>query len=130
MSEYQRGVSAWNFDIEDLKAQASLICDDDPLEVKEHDDSARITGIDKDTSSDSHFGKPTQLNGNHSRFCKIYNILASFGFQYNFFPQLISRFSFSMLMIINQSLLVGISEPPCILQLLYTFHVSVWVVHS
>ncbi|PUZ43201.1 hypothetical protein GQ55_9G643600 [Panicum hallii var. hallii] len=66
MSEYQRGVSAWNFDIEDLKAQASLICDDDPLEVKEHDDSARITGIDKDTSSDSHFGKPTQLNGNHS----------------------------------------------------------------
>jgi len=23
------------------------ICDDDPLEVKEHDDSARITGIDK-----------------------------------------------------------------------------------
>ncbi|KAG2544023.1 hypothetical protein PVAP13_9NG785700 [Panicum virgatum] len=66
MSEYQRGVSAWNFDIEDLKAQASLICDDDPLEVKEHDDSARITGIDKDTSSDSHFGKPTQLNGNRS----------------------------------------------------------------
>lgn len=24
-SEYQRGVSAWNFDIEDLKAQASLV---------------------------------------------------------------------------------------------------------
>ncbi|KAG2555277.1 serine/threonine-protein kinase OSR1-like isoform X1 [Panicum virgatum] len=66
MSEYQRGVSAWNFDIEDLKAQASLICDDDPLEVKEHDDNASITDIDKDTSSDSHFGKPTQLNGNHS----------------------------------------------------------------
>lgn len=25
-SEYQRGVSAWNFDLEDLKAQASLVC--------------------------------------------------------------------------------------------------------
>jgi hypothetical protein len=24
-SEYQRGVSAWNFDLEDLKAQASLV---------------------------------------------------------------------------------------------------------
>lgn len=24
-SEYQRGVSAWNFDVEDLKAQASLV---------------------------------------------------------------------------------------------------------
>ena len=24
-SEYQRGVSAWKFDIEDLKAQASLV---------------------------------------------------------------------------------------------------------
>ncbi|XP_010529667.1 PREDICTED: serine/threonine-protein kinase BLUS1-like [Tarenaya hassleriana] len=28
-SEYQRGVSAWNFDVEDLKAQASLLDDDD-----------------------------------------------------------------------------------------------------
>ncbi|KAG8659007.1 serine/threonine-protein kinase BLUS1 isoform X2 [Manihot esculenta] len=28
-SEYQRGVSAWNFDLEDLKAQASLVRDDD-----------------------------------------------------------------------------------------------------
>ncbi|XP_017236303.1 serine/threonine-protein kinase BLUS1 isoform X2 [Daucus carota subsp. sativus] len=28
-SEYQRGVSAWNFDIEDLKVQASLVQDDD-----------------------------------------------------------------------------------------------------
>ncbi|KAF8780247.1 hypothetical protein HU200_001917 [Digitaria exilis] len=64
MSEYQRGVSAWNFDIEDLKAQASLICDDDPLELKEDDDSARITDSYKDTSY-SHRGNPTQLNGNN-----------------------------------------------------------------
>lgn len=65
MSEYQRGVSAWNFDIEDLKAQASLICDDDPPELKEDDDTTRITRIDKDTSCDSHFGKPTLTNGNN-----------------------------------------------------------------
>ncbi|KAK8266851.1 hypothetical protein V6Z12_D12G273900 [Gossypium hirsutum] len=34
-SEYQRGVSAWNFDIEDLKAQASLVRDDDIHECKD-----------------------------------------------------------------------------------------------
>uniref|UniRef100_A0A804LC88 Protein kinase domain-containing protein n=1 Tax=Zea mays TaxID=4577 RepID=A0A804LC88_MAIZE len=65
MSEYQRGVSAWNFDIEDLKAQASLICDDDPPEIKEDDDTGRITDIDKDTSSDDYFGKTAPSNGNN-----------------------------------------------------------------
>ncbi|PKA53474.1 oxidative-stress responsive protein 1 [Apostasia shenzhenica] len=41
-SEYQRGVSAWNFDIEDLKAQASLIQDDEGFaETKEDDGSLR-----------------------------------------------------------------------------------------
>ncbi|KAL6847625.1 hypothetical protein ACP4OV_022651 [Aristida adscensionis] len=59
MSEYQRGVSAWNFDIEDLKAQASLIHDDDPAEIKEDDDSAGITNNYKDTSSWSHFRETT-----------------------------------------------------------------------
>uniref|UniRef100_A0A1J3IRX5 Serine/threonine-protein kinase fray2 n=1 Tax=Noccaea caerulescens TaxID=107243 RepID=A0A1J3IRX5_NOCCA len=29
MSEYQRGVSAWNFDVKDLKTQASLLIDED-----------------------------------------------------------------------------------------------------
>ena len=33
-SEYQRGVSTWNFDIEDLKAQASLLPDDDYESMK------------------------------------------------------------------------------------------------
>ncbi|XP_022717307.1 serine/threonine-protein kinase fray2-like [Durio zibethinus] len=33
-SEYQRGVSAWNFDIKDLKAQASLLPDDDDESMK------------------------------------------------------------------------------------------------
>eukprot|EP01018_Ginkgo_biloba_P005812 Gb_23850 [translate_table: standard] len=30
-NEYKRGISAWNFDLEDLKAQASLIKDDEEL---------------------------------------------------------------------------------------------------
>ncbi|KAL6660271.1 hypothetical protein ACP70R_002393 [Stipagrostis hirtigluma subsp. patula] len=64
-SEYQRGVSAWNFDIEDLKAQASLIHDDDPPEIKEDDESARIINTDKDTSSGSHFREGTPSNGNN-----------------------------------------------------------------
>ncbi|XP_019090694.1 PREDICTED: serine/threonine-protein kinase BLUS1-like isoform X1 [Camelina sativa] len=39
-SEYQRGVSAWNFNIEDLKEQASLLDDDDILtETREEDES-------------------------------------------------------------------------------------------
>ncbi|KAM0896665.1 hypothetical protein ACQ4PT_023041 [Festuca glaucescens] len=72
MSEYQRGVSAWHFDIEDLKAQALLIHDDDPPEIKENDD--RPTEVEKDASSESHLGKSTLLNGsnhrsNHERTC-------------------------------------------------------------
>uniref|UniRef100_A0A0D9VNL9 Protein kinase domain-containing protein n=1 Tax=Leersia perrieri TaxID=77586 RepID=A0A0D9VNL9_9ORYZ len=76
MSEYQRGVSAWNFDIEDLKAQASLIHDDDPPEIKEDDGNDRINEEDKDScsrlhfvsdelSSGNHSGQPKNLNGNH-----------------------------------------------------------------
>ncbi|CAI9093399.1 OLC1v1028899C3 [Oldenlandia corymbosa var. corymbosa] len=34
-SQYQRGVSAWNFDIEDLKIQASLVQDEDENEIPE-----------------------------------------------------------------------------------------------
>ncbi|GMJ15007.1 hypothetical protein like AT4G10730 [Hibiscus trionum] len=40
-SEYQRGVSAWNFDIEDLKAQASLVRDDDD-DIHECKDDERM----------------------------------------------------------------------------------------
>ncbi|KAJ8764839.1 hypothetical protein K2173_010304 [Erythroxylum novogranatense] len=44
-SEYQRGVSAWNFDIEDLKAQASLVRDDDDMpETREDDESSKPFG--------------------------------------------------------------------------------------
>ncbi|KAL2524901.1 Protein kinase superfamily protein [Abeliophyllum distichum] len=42
-SEYQRGVSAWNFDVEDLKLQASLLQEDDDVqEIKEEDDSSNL----------------------------------------------------------------------------------------
>ncbi|KAK4365547.1 hypothetical protein RND71_016905 [Anisodus tanguticus] len=41
-SEYQRGVSAWNFDLEDLKLQASLLQEDDEIqEIKEENDSMK-----------------------------------------------------------------------------------------
>lgn len=52
-SEYQRGVSAWNFDVEDLKAQASLIQEDDEdfNGTKEEDVSLRhfINNQDRST---------------------------------------------------------------------------------
>ncbi|KAI3453327.1 hypothetical protein Pfo_009990 [Paulownia fortunei] len=42
-SEYQRGVSAWNFDIEDLKLQASLLQDEDEIqELKEEEDNLKF----------------------------------------------------------------------------------------
>ncbi|KAF9689179.1 hypothetical protein SADUNF_Sadunf01G0064800 [Salix dunnii] len=44
-SEYQRGVSAWNFDLEDLKAQASLVRDDDIPETREEDDSIKLGAV-------------------------------------------------------------------------------------
>ncbi|CAI0441808.1 unnamed protein product [Linum tenue] len=47
-SEYQRGVSAWHFDIEDLKAQASMVRDDDDMfETKYEDESLKSDGWDK-----------------------------------------------------------------------------------
>ncbi|GLT35747.1 hypothetical protein SLA2020_101740 [Shorea laevis] len=47
-SEYQRGVSAWNFDIEDLKAQASLVQDDDDTQdIREEDALVKSSRGDK-----------------------------------------------------------------------------------
>ncbi|GLU17577.1 hypothetical protein SLE2022_339380 [Rubroshorea leprosula] len=47
-SEYQRGVSAWNFDIEDLKAQASLVQDDDDTQdIREEDALVKSSCGDK-----------------------------------------------------------------------------------
>ncbi|ONI30461.1 hypothetical protein PRUPE_1G252900 [Prunus persica] len=36
--EYMRGISAWNFDLEDLKRQAALIEDDDGITIAENQD--------------------------------------------------------------------------------------------
>ncbi|KAM6557775.1 hypothetical protein CsatB_004794 [Cannabis sativa] len=49
-SEYQRGVSAWNFNLDDLKAQASMVRDDDEdlQEMQEEDEKLKSVYIDKD----------------------------------------------------------------------------------
>jgi len=62
LSEYQRGVSAWHFDIEDLKAQASLIFDDEPSELKEDDDAPRIIDVEKDSYSRNPLGQSSPAN--------------------------------------------------------------------
>ncbi|PON73558.1 Serine/threonine protein kinase [Parasponia andersonii] len=51
-SEYQRGVSAWNFDLDDLKAQASLVRDDDDdlQELREEDEKLKSVFIEKGAS--------------------------------------------------------------------------------
>lgn len=55
-SEYKRGVSAWNFDIEDLKAQAALVQDDEDLaEIKEADESVKLAAGSKDASDSGSF---------------------------------------------------------------------------
>ncbi|OVA14758.1 Protein kinase domain [Macleaya cordata] len=63
-SEYKRGVSAWNFDLEDLKAQASLVQDDDDLQgMKEEDETMSLYVNHKDASSSrSNLGKPISAN--------------------------------------------------------------------
>ncbi|XP_010252417.1 PREDICTED: serine/threonine-protein kinase BLUS1-like isoform X2 [Nelumbo nucifera] len=68
-SEYKRGVSAWNFDVEDLKAQAALIQDDDDVPgIKEECESMRLFVDDKDTSaSASSLGKSISTNDNDCR---------------------------------------------------------------
>ncbi|KAL2236658.1 UNVERIFIED_CONTAM: hypothetical protein Sindi_0857500 [Sesamum indicum] len=52
VSEYQRGVSAWNFDVEDLKFQASLLQEEDEIqEIKEEEDSVKYHTNHKVASS-------------------------------------------------------------------------------
>ncbi|KAF8379957.1 hypothetical protein HHK36_027423 [Tetracentron sinense] len=52
LSEYKRGVSAWNFDVEDLKAQASLVQDDEDMPgMKEEDESMKVFVNDRDASA-------------------------------------------------------------------------------
>ncbi|XP_042010191.1 serine/threonine-protein kinase BLUS1-like isoform X1 [Salvia splendens] len=52
-SEYQRGVSAWNFDVEDLKFQASLLLDEDEIqEIQEEADNIK-SNMSQKSASDS-----------------------------------------------------------------------------
>uniref|UniRef100_A0A452YMT8 Protein kinase domain-containing protein n=1 Tax=Aegilops tauschii subsp. strangulata TaxID=200361 RepID=A0A452YMT8_AEGTS len=75
LSEYQRGVSAWHFDIEDLKAQASLIYEDEPSETKEDDVAARIIESEKSLYSRTPSGQSSSANENTCRSaCTIQEI--------------------------------------------------------
>ncbi|KAG6636468.1 serine/threonine-protein kinase BLUS1-like isoform X2 [Carya illinoinensis] len=55
-SEYQRGVSAWNFDIEDLKEQASLLQDDDDMPEMSEEDEGRKSLVGEKYSPDCQSG--------------------------------------------------------------------------
>ncbi|CAI9260014.1 unnamed protein product [Lactuca saligna] len=59
MSEYQRGVGAWNFDLEDLKFKASLVQDDDEIQdIKDHDvDSTSFANNEASNSKAITIGK-------------------------------------------------------------------------
>ncbi|KAL7167810.1 hypothetical protein ACSBR2_038295 [Camellia fascicularis] len=63
-SEYQRGVSAWNFDIEDLKVQASLVQDDDEIqEIREEYESMKpVFNYEKASNSRFSVGKSISTN--------------------------------------------------------------------
>ncbi|KAF5800914.1 putative protein kinase STE-STE20-Fray family [Helianthus annuus] len=49
-SEYQRGVSAWNFNVEDLKFKASLMQDDDEIQDIKEDDGSSTSVVNNDAS--------------------------------------------------------------------------------
>lgn len=71
-SEYKRGVSAWNFDVDDLKAQASLVQDDDTGGIKEEDESTRVH-LDNKYASESgtsawKFGSMNNIGSRGSSF--------------------------------------------------------------
>ncbi|MFS7942104.1 putative protein kinase STE-STE20-Fray family [Helianthus anomalus] len=49
-SEYQRGVSAWNFNVEDIKFKASLMQDDDEIQDIREDDGSSTSVVNNDAS--------------------------------------------------------------------------------
>ncbi|KAI0499830.1 hypothetical protein KFK09_018038 [Dendrobium nobile] len=51
MIEYQKAVSAWNFDLEDLKIQASLIVDDENIADAKEDDKGLMNFINNEAPS-------------------------------------------------------------------------------
>ncbi|KAL0394645.1 UNVERIFIED_CONTAM: hypothetical protein Slati_4430700 [Sesamum latifolium] len=82
-SEYQRGVSAWNFDVEDLKFQASLLQEEDEIqELKEEEDSVKYHTNHKVASSS--VVKREATGDNSSSFTQVfigYDVL-----DFNFLP--------------------------------------------
>ncbi|KAH9605900.1 hypothetical protein KSS87_001597 [Heliosperma pusillum] len=78
-SEYKRGVSAWDFDLEDLKAQASLVHDEDYdfIGIKEGDESIRSATSSKDLSESGSFsGKSSSPTGDvyRTELCGSYGL--------------------------------------------------------
>ncbi|KAB1216398.1 Serine/threonine-protein kinase fray2 [Morella rubra] len=69
-SEYKRGVSAWNFDIGDLKAQASLVRDDDddmPEMGEEHEIiKSSVSEMVRDSLDDKSKANLVQIKGRFS----------------------------------------------------------------
>lgn len=63
-SEYKRGVSAWNFDVEDLKNQASLVQDDDDIsETREEVETMKsFTSYKEPSTSKLTLGKSTSTS--------------------------------------------------------------------
>ncbi|XP_073118438.1 uncharacterized protein [Henckelia pumila] len=77
-SEYKRGVSAWNFDIDDLKLQASLMQEDDIQEIKEEEENLKFCMNPKDTSNSAM--KPiatSQINGRGKTNCDDVSVVES-----------------------------------------------------
>ncbi|XP_057424031.1 serine/threonine-protein kinase BLUS1-like isoform X2 [Lotus japonicus] len=66
LSEYHRGVSAWNFDVDDLKAQASLD-DDDVAEMREEDENNFFSYKDT-TDSQFSVGEKNSVNSQQDEF--------------------------------------------------------------
>ncbi|CAI9775811.1 unnamed protein product [Fraxinus pennsylvanica] len=67
-SEYQRGVSAWNFDVEDLKLRASLLQEEDDIqEIKEEDGSNLYMNHKVVSSSGPEVEKPGTSSNNTYR---------------------------------------------------------------
>ncbi|KAL2976336.1 hypothetical protein AAZX31_13G002000 [Glycine max] len=76
-SQYQRGVSAWNFDIDDLKAQASLVRDDDDIaEMREEAEKKFFTNY-KAIAIDSQSGT-VKMNSEKSPQNKITSQVGAF----------------------------------------------------
>lgn len=63
-NEYKRGISAWNFDVEDLKAQAALIKDHDELRpAKEQLEPQKPTkGSEDSKDKPSYFQSPNNIH--------------------------------------------------------------------